>query len=202
MKYYLYQITNLTNSKIYIGVHKTDNLNDGYMGSGKVISQAIKKHGLENFRKDILEFFENEELMYAREKEIVTDEFLLREDTYNLRRGGTGGFDYINKNGIEKFKGKKHSEETKLKISSTNKGRSLSEEAKLKIKENNKKTNKSRGEKVRDALSNKPKLNEHKEKISISLSKWCWVKKDGVRKKILKSNLEDAINSGFLPCKR
>jgi hypothetical protein len=36
--------------------------------------------------------------MYAREKEIVTDEFLLREDTYNLRRGGTGGFDYINNN--------------------------------------------------------------------------------------------------------
>jgi hypothetical protein len=38
--------------------------------------------------------------MYAREKEVVTDEFLLREDTYNLRRGGNGGFDYINKAGL------------------------------------------------------------------------------------------------------
>ena len=64
MQYYLYKITNLLNDRIYIGVHKTDNLNDGYMGSGKVISQAIKKHGLENFRKDILEFFDNEESMY------------------------------------------------------------------------------------------------------------------------------------------
>ena len=36
--------------------------------------------------------------MYAKEKEIVTEEFILREDTYNLRRGGYGGFDYINKN--------------------------------------------------------------------------------------------------------
>jgi hypothetical protein len=97
MHYYLYQITNNANGKIYVGVHKTTDINDGYMGSGKVIRYAIAKHGIENFTKDILEFFENAELMYAREKEVVTDEFLLREDTYNLRRGGTGGFDYIRK---------------------------------------------------------------------------------------------------------
>ena len=98
MYYYIYQITNLVNNKIYVGVHKTKDLNDGYMGSGKVIKSAINKHGINNFKKDILEFFENAELMYAREKEIVTDDFLLREDTYNLRRGGYGGFDHINKN--------------------------------------------------------------------------------------------------------
>lgn len=93
---YLYKITNLVNNKIYIGVHKTDNLNDGYMGSGKIIGFAIEKHGLENFKKDILEFFDTYELALAKEAEIVTDEFLLREDVYNLRRGGSGGFDYIN----------------------------------------------------------------------------------------------------------
>ena len=97
MFYYLYKITNLVNNKIYVGVHKTNNLNDGYMGSGKVIKSAISKYGIDNFKKDILETFENLEAMYAREKEIVTDNFLLREDVYNLRRGGTGGFDYINK---------------------------------------------------------------------------------------------------------
>jgi len=95
--YYLYQITNLVNAKIYVGVHKTKSLDDGYMGSGKIIQCAIKKHGIDNFKKDILETFDTSEAMYAREKEIVTDQFLLREDTYNLRRGGTGGFDYINK---------------------------------------------------------------------------------------------------------
>ncbi len=72
-------------------------MNDGYMGSGKIIRSAIGKYGISNFSKVILETFDNAEAMYAREAKVVTDEFLLREDTYNLRRGGRGGFDHINK---------------------------------------------------------------------------------------------------------
>ena len=94
--YYLYEIRNNLNGKIYVGVHKTNDMNDGYMGSGKIISSAIAKHGIANFSKVILETFENAEAMYAREKEVVTEDFLSRDDTYNLRRGGNGGFDYIN----------------------------------------------------------------------------------------------------------
>ena len=92
MKYYLYQITNLVNNKIYVGVHMTKDMSDGYMGSGKVIRKALKKHGPNNFRKDILETFDNSKAMYDREKEFVTDEFVSRKDVYNLRRGGVGGF--------------------------------------------------------------------------------------------------------------
>lgn len=97
MFYYMYQITNKVNNKIYVGVHKTKSLDDGYMGSGKVIKSAIEKHGILNFEKVILEHFENQEAMYAREKEVVNEEFLLREDVYNLRCGGYGGFDHITK---------------------------------------------------------------------------------------------------------
>jgi len=96
MHYYLYEIKNNINGKIYIGVHKTKKLDDGYMGSGSIITRAIEKYGVENFIKTILETFESQEEMFAREKEIVTEEFLSREDTYNLRRGGLGGFDYLN----------------------------------------------------------------------------------------------------------
>jgi hypothetical protein len=81
-------------------------MNDGYMGSGKVIVRAIEKHGSDNFRKDILEIFENQESMYAREKEFVNEEFLSRKDVYNLSRGGQGGFDYINKNTTSEEKSK------------------------------------------------------------------------------------------------
>jgi hypothetical protein len=100
MHYYLYEIKNTVNGKIYVGVHKTKSLDDGYMGSGKVVSNAIRKYGIEHFTKTILETFDNPADMFAREKEVVNDEFLARADVYNLRRGGTGGFDYINKTGI------------------------------------------------------------------------------------------------------
>ena len=106
MFFYLYQITNLVNNKIYIGVHSTKDIDDGYMGSGVNIQSAIKKYGVDSFKKDILHTFDNADDMYAKEKEIVTEEFLLREDTYNLRVGGTGGFDYINKNNLSTSKHK------------------------------------------------------------------------------------------------
>ena len=100
MFYYLYEIRNNINGKIYVGVHKTKVINDGYMGSGKVIKSAIEKNGVDNFTKTILEHFDSSEAMYAREKEVVTEEFLNRDDTYNLRRGGSGGFDFINKHSL------------------------------------------------------------------------------------------------------
>jgi len=94
MFYIIYKVTNLINGKYYIGKHKTVNLNDGYMGSGKLIKRAIAKYGIENFRKDVIRFCENEQEMNDREKELV----VVNETTYNLCPGGHGGFGYINKN--------------------------------------------------------------------------------------------------------
>ena len=120
MFYTVYKTTNLLNGKHYIGKHKTNNLDDGYMGSGKILLQSIEKNGIENFSKEILHIFETEEEMNEKEKELVT----ISEQTYNLCEGGNGGFSYINNNDIPKFKGKSHSAETKRKISEYRKGRS------------------------------------------------------------------------------
>jgi hypothetical protein len=109
MKYIIYQIRNTVNGKIYIGKHQTYNIDDGYFGSGIALKNAIKKYGKDNFVKEILYMFDTEEDMNAKERELITEEFVKRKDTYNLGIGGEGG---------PHFKGKKHTEETKEKIKS------------------------------------------------------------------------------------
>lgn len=96
MFYTVYRITNKINNKTYHGMHKTKRLDDGYMGSGKVIKRAIEKHGVESFQKDILFVFETKEEMALKEAEIVNPEYLASGMTYNLKEGGRGGFDYVN----------------------------------------------------------------------------------------------------------
>ena len=94
MHYIIYKTTNKINGKFYIGKHQTNDIDDGYMGSGKLLKRAIKKHGIENFVKEILHVFDNEADMNAKEKELV----VISEQSYNLCDGGNGGFGYINKN--------------------------------------------------------------------------------------------------------
>ena len=69
--YGLYKITNLLNGKMYIGQHTTTNLDDGYMGSGKIIMRAIAKYGVQNFRKEWLMFCEDEEELNYMERVFV-----------------------------------------------------------------------------------------------------------------------------------
>ena len=95
MYYTVYKVINEVNKKVYIGKHQTKDLDDGYMGSGKLIKRSISKRGIENFRKEILFVFNSEQEMNAKEAELVTEEFCCQKDNYNLCNGGQGGFSHI-----------------------------------------------------------------------------------------------------------
>lgn len=61
---YIYKITNTENGHYYYGQHTTDNLDDGYMGSGLYIKRSKEKYKerfLQVFTKEIVEFCTIEE---------------------------------------------------------------------------------------------------------------------------------------------
>jgi hypothetical protein len=90
--HFIYKTTNIKNGKYYIGMHSTSNLDDGYLGSGNKIRRSIRKYGKENFKLEILQFFESRELLAEREKELVNEEILKDPMCMNLRKGGEGGW--------------------------------------------------------------------------------------------------------------
>lgn len=120
--FYIYKIT-LTEGKLkdhyYIGQHKTNNLNDGYKGSGTIVKDYYKKHP-NGYKKEILEWCGNEVDMNYYEDYFVGDKYKTDPMCLNIKPGG-------NKAG--------YSEETRKKLSEANKRRKLSEETRKKISE-------------------------------------------------------------------
>ena len=87
---YIYKIINKINGKWYIG--KTNGRDPNYMGSGKILKQAYKKHGIENFEKVILETCATEEELNLREAHWISSTNAATDlMSYNLVEGGTGG---------------------------------------------------------------------------------------------------------------
>lgn len=98
MFYTVYKTTNLVNGKIYVGLHVTEDLNDDYLGSGKLIQAAIKKYGVENFKREYIKLCNSYKEMSELEAEIVNEDFVKRSDTYNMKTGGTGSWYHVNSN--------------------------------------------------------------------------------------------------------
>lgn len=140
---YLYRIENLINGNFYIGIHRTDNLNDNYFGSGTILKRAIVKYGIENFKKEILEFFDLYEDALKREKEIVTIDFLKNKKCYNAKEGGYGNCKMsdqvkgkISKNMKKIWKSGEYREFMKEKCFNDNRNKKISEKIKKWIEEN------------------------------------------------------------------
>lgn len=198
MYFTIYKITNTINNKHYIGKHQTKDLNDGYMGSGKLIKSAIKKYGIENFMKEILFVFDNEAEMNAKEAELV----IIDESSYNLCEGGKGGFGYINQRG-GKLKARAHSKEILEKISLTKKDRAKSGK---KYNWNWAASVQSRKKKYPDGIW---KNKKHSEETKAKLRKpknigsnnpsygSCWINNGKENKRILLEELDIWIDKGY-----
>lgn len=123
----IYQIKNDMNKKSYIGQTTKSKLSkrlSGHKCKSKtrrwsLIKKAINKYGAENFTFIVLEKDIQEEELDDLERHYIKELNTLVPIGYNLESGGN--------------KRKKMAEETKRKISESEKGKKLSEEAKQKI---------------------------------------------------------------------
>lgn len=90
--HFIYKTTNILTGRYYYGMHSTDNLNDGYLGSGKRLRYSINKYGKRNHIKVIFEYCSDRKSLIEREKEIINLNEIAKEDCMNLMVGGKGGF--------------------------------------------------------------------------------------------------------------
>lgn len=69
---------------VFIG---TNDINDGYLGSGVALKRALKKYGEENFTREILEFTDSREALSELEKKYVTLKEVEDKMCYNMMTG-------------------------------------------------------------------------------------------------------------------
>lgn len=175
--HYIYKTTNIVNNKFYIGKHSTNNLEDGYLGSGKLLNYAIKKYGKNFFKKEILEWC-NENNINQREFYYVEKCCSLKE-CYNIAPGGQGG-------NTTKYFSEEENKQISLKISKAHKGKTvsletrekmslakqnMSDETKKKISENCfKRNNIPHSEETKALMSEKAKIRCLSEEYRLKLS--------------------------------
>lgn len=181
----IYKTTCLINNKIYIGQHKirySSTLDPWYLGSGKAFQTALKKYGVENFKREILATCSSQKQANIFERKAILE----LKPEYNIAEGGygSGWTEEAKKEHPEAYEkrrqalrlrmsgrnhpmfGKKHTPETRQKISKANKGRNVWNKGKvgLKMSEETK-------QKISKALKGKPKppfSEEHRRKIGLN----------------------------------
>ena len=89
--HFTYKTTNLINGKYYLGMHSTNFLNDGYLGSGKRLYYELKKYGKNNFQFEIIKYYNSRQDLILGEIDLISNDDLNNPNCLNLKNGGTGG---------------------------------------------------------------------------------------------------------------
>lgn len=111
--HFTYRTTNLINNRYYLGMHSTNRLDDGYLGSGKRLYYEISKYGRDNFKFEILEHFDSREQLVQAEINLITEHDLKNPNCLNCKPGGQGGFTIEQTRNGGKLSGAKHAERMK-----------------------------------------------------------------------------------------
>jgi hypothetical protein len=183
-------------------MHSTTKLDDGYMGSGKILRYSIRKYGVENHTKEIVEFLPTREELVLRETEIVNKELISDGKCMNLKEGGTGGLSSethkfnFRKAGINGFI-------EKIKTNGEFKQTHVERTSKYIIEYNNSGKNVSPRFKDKNHTNESKRLMSEKKKglgVGETNSQFgtCWIIKDGINKKIKKEDLETYLNEGWV----
>ena len=185
---YIYLIKNNINQYLYIGkrVIRGKSHKDSYMGSGTIIKKSIKIHGVENFKKQYLEFiFTNKKDLAEREKYWIQK--FSNKKLYNLTSGGDG------------FNGK-HTEESKVKIGKAARNKNITQEFRIKMSNIMKGKPKSGEtiEKIRNKLKGRHRSVEATKKIVSKIKKSvCQYDLNNNIIKIYESILQASIQTGI-----
>lgn len=180
---YIYKTTNLTNNKIYIGQKKaTKFLGNSYLGNGKRLKEAFLKYDRKQFFVELLDTAESADEL--DEKEIYwIKEFNSTDPSvgYNLSIGGNTprGLQAWNKGLVGV---KKHSLETRRKMSESRMGHPTSDETKRKLRESN------------IGKKRTPEQNEANRQRNINK---VWIRKDGVETTVQKEVLQKYLDDGW-----
>ena len=203
----IYKIKCIVNEKYYIGMHSTSNLEDGYMGSGKRIKNSIKKYGLENHTKEVLEFLPDRSSLKDREKEIVNQELLNDSLCMNLSIGGEGAILFGKSNGFfNKKRSRKHIKAMKLGHSKYMNNPITKMEFNNIMSNINKDTwdrgantgfrNKTHTKKIRKRISKANSI--HQSGKGNSQYGTCWIHNSKESKKIKKKEIDKWLNDGWI----
>jgi hypothetical protein len=191
--HYIYKTTCKVTGKFYVGMHSTDDLDDGYLGSGKILGYSRHKYGDENHVREILEMLPSREALKAREKEIVNEELLADPLNINLKYGGDGGWDHVH--------GKPLSDDHKKKIGAASRARIISDSGRKNLSHsmrgNKNSLNSARFTGKKHSEETKQKMRKPKN-VGEANSQFgtCWVT-NGTPIKIKKEQLDEYLLNGY-----
>lgn len=98
-----YKTTCLATGQYYIGSHKTDDLADDYLGSGKKLNESIQEYGVDQHKREILGIFETRAESLYLEHSLIEHAIQLHDDKLlNMNNGGYS-FDAVNDAGLNLY---------------------------------------------------------------------------------------------------